>query len=112
VANYQSITPVKLGQTAITTGYTTLYTVPADTRTYLKDFDVINTTAAVVNIYVSLVPTGGTAGTANALLYSNAIPAFTTMQWTGSIVLNPGDTMQVKASATGCTIIACGGEAV
>lgn len=112
MANYQSITPVQLGQAAITTGYTTLYTVPAATRTYLKDFDIINTTAAVIHIYVSLVPSAGTAGTDNALLYYNAIPAFTTMQWTGSIVLNPAETIQVKASATGCTIIASGGEAV
>jgi hypothetical protein len=112
VANYQNITPKALGQAAITTAYTTLYTVPDLTITYLKDFDIINTTAAIVHIYVHLVPKSGTVGTGNALLYYNALPAYTTMQWTGSQILTAGVTIQVKASATGCTITASGGEAV
>jgi hypothetical protein len=111
VASYQSITPLQLGQAAITASYATIYTVPASTRTYLKDFDIINTTGAIVYIYVSLVPSAGTAGTANAILYNNALPAYTTMQWTGSQILNAGTTIQVKASAVGCTITASGGEA-
>jgi hypothetical protein len=112
VANYQNITPKALGQKAITTSYTTLYTVPDLTITYLKDFDIINTTNAIIHIYVSLVPKSGTAGTDNALFYYNSLPAYTTMQWTGSQVLTAGVTIQVKASATGCTITASGGEAV
>lgn len=112
MANFQTVTPIHLGQGAITTSYTTLYTTPLSTRTYLKEIDIVNTTAAIVNVYVSLVPTGNTAGTANALLYNNSLPAYTTMQWTGSQVLDGGTTIQVKASATGCTIIASGGEAV
>lgn len=112
MANFQTVTPVHLGQGAITTSYTTLYTTPLSTRTYLKDIDIVNTTSAIVNIYVSLVPAAGTAGTANALLYNNSLPAYTTMQWTGSQVLDGGTTIQVKASATGCTVIASGGEAV
>lgn len=112
MANYQTVTPIKLGQAAITTSYATLYTVPVTTKTYVKDIDIINTTAATIHIYVSLVPKAGTAGTANALLYYNAIPAYTTMQWTGSQIMNEEETIQVKASATGCTITASGGEAV
>lgn len=112
MANYQNITPIKLGQQAITTSYATVYTTPALSRTFVKEFDIINTTAAIIYIYVSIVPTGGTAGTANALFYYNALPAYTTMQWTGSQVMNAGDTIQVKASAVGCTITASGGEAV
>ena len=112
MASYQSITPLQLGQAAVTTSYATIYTVPASTRTYLKDFDIINTTGAIVYVYVSLVPSAGTAGTGNALMYNNALPAYTTMQWTGSQVLNAGTTIQVKASAVGCTITASGGEAV
>jgi hypothetical protein len=112
VASYQTITPLQLGQAAMSTSYATIYTVPANTRAYLKDFDIINTTSAIVYIYVSLVPSGGTAGTGNALMYYNALPAYTTLQWTGSQVLNAGTTIQVKASAVGCTITASGGEAV
>jgi hypothetical protein len=45
-------------------------------------------------------------------MYYNALPANTTMQWTGSQIMNAGATIQVKASAVGCTITASGGEAV
>lgn len=109
---YYDVTPVKLGQAAMTTSYATLYTVPATVRTFVKEIDIINTTAAIVHVYVSLVPDGGTAGTSNALLYYNALPAYTTLQWTGAQILNEGDTIQVKASAVGCTITASGGEAI
>ena len=110
---YQNITPLQLGQAAITTSYTTIYTVPSSpaTRTYVKDIDIINTTSATINIYVSLVPSGGTAGTSNALFYNTPLPLNTIVQWAGSQVLNAGDTIQVKASAVGCTITVSGGEA-
>ena len=109
---YNNITPLQLGQAEITTAYTTIYTVPADTRTYVKDIDVVNTTAATIGIYISLVPSGGTAGTSNALFYNTPLPLNTIVQWAGSQILNEGDTIQVKASATGCTITVSGGEAV
>jgi hypothetical protein len=109
---YNNITPLQLGQAAITTGYTTIYTAPATTRTYVKDMDIINTTSAIIGIYISLVPSGGTAGTSNALFYNVQLPANTIVQWAGSQILNEGDTIQVKASTTGCTITVSGGEAV
>jgi len=52
---FDVITPVKLGQAAITTGVTTLYTVPANTRTLLKEFSIANTTASAINVRVFLV---------------------------------------------------------
>lgn len=104
------ITPVSLGQAAMTTSYVTLYTVPAGLKTFLKDFDIVNTTGASIGIYVSLVPVGGTAGASNAIFYNNNLPAYTTMQWCGSQVLTEGVTIQIKASAVGCTMTATGGE--
>lgn len=112
MANFQNITPVKLGQAAITTSYATVYTTPAESRTIVKEFDIINTTAGALDIYVSIVPSGGSAGTSNALFYANSLPANTTMQWTGTQVMNAGDTIEVKASNVGCTITISGGEAV
>lgn len=109
---YNNITPLRLGQAAITTSYATIYTVPAGTRTYVKDIDIVNTTGATISIYVSLVPSSGTAGTSNALFYNTPLPLNTIVQWAGSQILNEGDTIQVKASATGCTITVSGGEAV
>jgi hypothetical protein len=109
---FQNITGLKLGQAAITTSYATLYTAPTATRTYVKDIDICNTTGSSIGVYVSLVPSGDTAGTDNAVFYNAALPAYSTLQWCGMQILNAGDTIQMKASATGCTITASGGEAL
>jgi len=108
---FDVITPAKLGQAAITTSVTTLYTVPASTRTLLKEFSIANTTAAAINVRVFLVPSAGTAGTSNAFLYDVSIPANNTIQYNGIEVLNAGDTIQIQAASAGLTIIASGGEA-
>jgi hypothetical protein len=71
---FDVITPVKLGQAAITTGVTTLYTVPASTRTLLKEFSIANTTGADIDVRVFLVPAAGTAGTGNAFIYDVPVP--------------------------------------
>ena len=97
---FDVITPVKLGQAAITTGVTTLYTVPASTRTLLKEFSIANTT-----------PSAGSAGTGNAFLYDVPVPTANALQYNGIEVLNAGDTIQIQAASTGLTIIASGGEA-
>lgn len=112
MANYQNITPVKLGQAAITTSYATLYTTPLLTKTYLKQFDIANTNSTSIGLYVHLVPVGGTATTANAIAYNIPLAVASILQWTGVEIMEPGSMIQVKASATGCTITASGGEAV
>ena len=109
---YNNITPLQLAQAAMTTSYATIYTVPVNTRTYVKDIDVMNTTSSAKDIYISLVPISGTAGTSNALFYQVSLPAYTIVQWAGSQILDAGATIQVKGSATGCTINISGGEAV
>lgn len=112
MANYQIITPLQLGQAAITTSYASVYTVPANTRTYVKQLDICNTTASPISVYVSLVPSSNTAGTANALFYNATLDGYSTLSWTGTQVLSAAGTIQVKASGAGCTITASGGEAV
>ena len=109
---YNDITPVKLGQAAITTGVTTLYTVPAATRAFVKDLDIVNTSAGALTYRVFLVPSAGTAGTSNALFYDFPISANENIQWTGTQILNTGDTIQIQASGTGITITASGAQAV
>lgn len=109
---YQNITGLRLGQAEVTTSYLSVYHTPSNTRTYVKDITIANTTSSGIQIYVNLVPAGATVGTANALFYGVTIPANTTMQWTGTQILNTSDTLQVKASTTGCTITVSGGEAI
>lgn len=108
---FDVITPTKLGQSAITASVTTLYTVPASTRAFVKDIDIANTTAGALNVRVFLVPSAGAAATTNALFYDVAMAANSTMQWVGVQILNAGDTIQVQASAAGLTITSSGAEA-
>lgn len=112
--DYRRITPEQLGRGAIATTptLTTLRTVPALTRDITKCIDIVNTTAAALTVFVYLVPSGGTAGTSNALLYGATVPANGNMQWTGTQILNPGDLIQASASGAGITINVSGGSAV
>ena len=109
---FQQITPVKLAQAAVTAATTTIYTVPALTRAMVKDIDLCNTTAGALTVNVHLVPSGGAAGTGNALFYGVSIAANTTLQWTGVQIMNAGDTIQVQGSALGITASVSGGEAI
>lgn len=109
---FQNITPTKLGQAAIGVGVTTLYTVPASTRTLLKEFSIANTTGAPINVRVFLVPAAGAPGTGNAFLYDVAVPANNALQYNGVQVMNAGETIQVQAAAVGLTITASGAEAI
>lgn len=112
MANYQTVTPVQLGQAAMTTSYAVIYTTPASTRTYLKQMDICNTNASPVTVYVSIVPSAGTAGASNAVFYNTQLAGGTTLSWNGTQVMSAGGTIQVKASTSGTTITASGGEAV
>jgi hypothetical protein len=109
---FQNVTPIKLGQAAITTGVTTVYTTPVNTRTYVKDINICNTTATSLTVSVYLVPSGGTAGTGNALFYEWLLYPRDLYRWQGVQVMNVGDRIQVSASASGATITVSGGEAV
>jgi hypothetical protein len=105
---FQVPTIIRLGQSAITTSATTLYTVPPSSRSYLENIDLVNTNSTTTTFDVYLVPSAGTASTANALFYQQTLLAKQNIQWTGLQVLEAGSTIQVKASATGVTIIASG----
>lgn len=109
---FQNVTPIQLAQAAMTTSYLAVYTVPENTRTYVKDITITNTTGSTKHIYVSLVPDEGTPGASNAVFYNTILPAYTVVQWTGAQIMNVSDTIQVKADATGCTVNVTGGEAL
>jgi len=108
---FNVVTPAKLGQSAITVGITTLYTVPASTRTFLKEFTIANTTSAAINVRVYLVPSGGSAATSNAFLYDVPVPANNSLLYNGVEIMNAGDKIQIYAASLGLTITASGAEA-
>lgn len=97
----------KLCQAPLTTSAQVLYAAPANnSQTTIEDIEVCNTTAGslVCNIHVG----AAAASTANAILYGVPVPANTTMQWTGSVSMNPGDILQALGSGAGLTLTASG----
>lgn len=109
---FQDITGIQIGQAAITAAYTTVATVGSAKRIYVKDIDVCNTTSGALTVTIHLVPNGASATTSNALFYGSSIAANDNLQWTGTQIMNEGDTIQVKASAVGLTVTISGGQAV
>jgi len=109
---FQSITPTKLGTLAVTASFQTVYVAPASIRALVKDVNICNTTAGALTVDLCVMPSGGTAGTSNAVLFTTSIAANTPYRWQGLIVMNPGDSLQVRGSAVGLTIFVSGAEAV
>ena len=110
---FQNITGNKLGQAAIPTAVAVLYTVPTNTRSFIKNIDIANNTGAPIQVTVYLVPAGGSPDPlGNVLIPNMTVPLYGVLQWTGSQIITDGDTIQMVASAVGCTINVSGGEAV
>lgn len=113
MANFQDIVGLRLGRGQLPATYTTIYTCPTDRRAYIKDINLCNTHSGKHHAYVAIVPTGQTAGVAYEILSNYGIDAYDTYRWTGTQILNAGDTIQVKAStANYITIYVSGAEAV
>jgi len=108
---FQNIIGAKLAQVALTSTVANLYISPASTQTYLKEFDVCNTTSGALTVYVYIVPQNGSPSASNAIMYNTSIPAYSIVQWTGSQIMNPGDSIQATGSASGLTITISGGQA-
>ena len=123
MANFQNIVPKRLAQAAITATFASIYTVPSNTRTFVKNMDICNTTAGALTVFVCFVPytgtnTVGTPSAANASYYGYSIAANATLHWSGTQIMNgpanntqAGDTIWVKSTTTGLTITISGGEA-
>jgi hypothetical protein len=128
MSQFQNIVAAKLGQTPLTTTLTTLYVSTVGgttttsvnsqiaTQTYMKSIDICNTTAGAITVNVGLVPNGITGLTTAtltpyAIYYGYTVAANSIVQWRGLQILNPGDSIQVSASTTGCTITISGAKA-
>ena len=109
---YQDITGVQIAQAAVTTGYTTIYTVAASQRLYIKCVDVCNTSGTDTTFTMHLVAAGSTALVGNALFFGSSIAANDNLQWTGTQLIDTDATIQVKASAANLTVTISGGVAV
>lgn len=88
MANY---TPKKLYTGQPGTTATTLYTAPASTTTLIKNIILCNTTSSDANITISLVPSGGSAGTTNRIMSALTVKATDTVSMDLSGILATGD---------------------
>lgn len=113
MADFQDIVGLRLGSGQLGTAYATIYTCPTDRRAYIKDINLCNTHSGKEHAYVAIVPSGQTAGVAYEILSNYGIDAYNTHRWTGTQIMNAGDTIQVKgSSANKITVYVSGAEAV
>lgn len=88
-----------------------IYTVPAGTRTFLKEISISNHNAVTIGIRVFLPASiGATAGGANRYLPWVAIPTLTLLQITGTVILLPGAVIRARTSHSDVTITISGAE--
>jgi len=111
---FNAINPVKLGsgEAAITPLLTTYRTTPSLSRDIVKSMDIAHNGASVATVSVYLVPAGDVAGVDNILVPEITLKPNSIFQWTGTQVVNDGDTIQAQASVAGVCLHISGGEAI
>lgn len=106
-------TPKRLytGQPATT--IQTLYTVPASTKTIVKNIVLANTTVTDATVDIHLVPNGGTAGATNKIVPTYLVPANNTVVIDFSAALDTaGDTIQALQGTSGAITVYISGVEV
>lgn len=98
---------VRVGPTVLTTSAATLYTVPASTTLTVRNIHIVNestTTAATVTVSI------GTDGAGKRFLGPGlSIPASSSYDWSGLLIINTGEVIQALASvATSLTVTISG----
>jgi hypothetical protein len=89
--------------------YGNLYTVASTTQLTVTTINICNTGTTSQTFYISLVPSGGTAGASNAMFYAAPIQPKMTIQWTGDNVVAASGTIQGYASSADVTFLISGG---
>ncbi len=109
---YNNVPTQQLAGGAATTATSTLFTASSGARTHLNTINICNTATTQATFSIFIVPSGGTAGTGNAIFYNCVIPANTTTLWTGTLIVPASGSIQASASATTVTFNLAGGNAV
>lgn len=106
---YNNNATTQICQSALTTSTATLYTASTSTNSHINTINICNTTGSAITISLFIVPSGGMAGTSNAIYYGYSIGANSTVTWSGIQIIMAGGTLQGSASATGVTVTVSGG---
>ena len=85
----------------LTTSAVTIYTIPANNHLISAEIILCNITANVQEAKVHLIPSGGSASTANAIIYQDASTNLVdgeSMKWNNNQFLEAGDFIQALNS--------------
>lgn len=101
-----ALTAKRLSTLGITVALATAYTVPGATTTRVTEICLCNTSGGTLTVRLHFIPSGGSAGVTNAIMYDFLIPAGVPFIIPFNTWLNTGDFIQHSASAVGiaCTI--------
>ena len=101
-----------IGQSApANTSNADLYTVPAATSAIVSTISITNTTATAANATVYIRKAGASAAASNALVYTQSVPAYSTVTYTNGITLATTDVITINtATASALTFQAFGSE--
>jgi hypothetical protein len=83
----------------LTTGFQTVYTVPAVTVFTCAVIHIANTTASPITVEICLVPSAGSPTAANALAWDFSIAANDFIEFAKGDIWPAQSTLQAKASA-------------
>jgi hypothetical protein len=106
---YNNNATSQLCQSALTTSTATLYTASVNFNSHINYITFCNTTGSAITVSIFIVPSGGTAGTGNAIYYNYSIAANSSVTWSGVQIITAGGTLQGSASSSGVTVTVSGG---
>lgn len=97
------------GPVAVSTGNTTIFTVPTGMRYLVRTFVLVNVSSTLAGV----INTGVDATTAGARLDSRSVPALETVQLMPWWVLNEGESLiAIRTSGTGGVTVSAHGYAL
>lgn len=100
---FTTVQYIRMVGVAVVTATTTQYTVPASRQDVIKCITICNTNAASTTFSLTVAGASTIFGTVS-------VPGNQTITWTGTIVLNAGETIVTSAGATGLTLTVSGLE--
>lgn len=99
-------TPTPMGQAALTTTPTVVYTVPTGKAALVQKVVLSNTTLAPIDVYVGLLSTGGVGDATNRIMHDVPIGAEGSVAFDMMQVVNGG--IAAHADAAGLTLTISG----
>lgn len=108
------ITPKKLIASQQLTNANATYYTATNVRTIIDKLTLVNTTANAETVTIDLVDAAGTAGVTERIISDHSIAAGETYRCPEVVghILNPGDTIQGRASANTAITIRCSGREI